>query len=284
MKVRIIVGISCALFAIGCLICMGYGFVSYLFIPMSLISALCIHEIMGVSGCKNKLLTVISMIFAFIVPIWFSFDIGDKIGADNKLIYAAYVLIILTLMVKMHKTTRFENVSIALFSSLAIPLSFLCLTFTVRYCDTRTDIFSRSSAVFMILMAMFSAWLSDTFALFFGSAFGKHKLSPNVSPKKSVEGAVAGIVGTTVFGVIFYFIFSKWFFHYDTIKLWMVLLGVPFTCIMGMVGDLAASVIKRNYGVKDFGTLLPEHGGAMDRVDSYLFTMPTVYLLLRFFA
>ena len=131
------------------------------------------------------------------------------------------------------------------------------------------------------IMPMFCAWLCDTFALFIGRSFGKHKMAPKISPKKSVEGAIAGIVGTTVSGMIAFFVCDHFFFLTDTIRWWMVLAYMPVGCIMGMCGDLAASVIKRNYGVKDFGTLFPEHGGAMDRVDSFLFTMPSMYILMN---
>ena len=187
----------------------------------------------------------------------------------------------LILNLKMYDKTRFENTAIGIFSSIAVPLSTSCISLTWKYMDKYPEIFSRSSAIFVLLMAMYCAWLCDTFALFTGMAFGKHKMAPTISPKKSVEGAIGGAVGTTVVAMITWFIFHKWFFHFDTIKWWMTLILVPAVCVMGMCGDLAASVIKRNYGVKDFGTMFPEHGGAMDRIDSFLFTMPSAYILVR---
>ena len=147
--------------------------------------------------------------------------------------------------------------------------------------DKYPVLFSKSSEVFVILIAMYCAWLCDTFCLFSGMAFGKHKLAPRISPKKTIEGSVGGVIGTTVFSIATWAIFNKWFFVTDTIKWWMVLAIVPVVCVMGMFGDLSASVLKRNYGVKDYGTLFPEHGGAMDRIDSYLFTMPTMYITVR---
>ena len=279
MKVRVIIGVSLGFLAISLVVAMGYGFVDWLFPLMSFVAGLATHEVITVSGCKNKLLTGISTAFAALLPVYYSLRLNEIIPVEPKLIYSVYLLFILILMVKMYSVTRFEHVCIALVSSLLIPMSICCITFTIRYCDSRTDIFSRSNGVFIVLMAMLCAWLSDSFALFIGMKFGKHKLSPNISPKKSVEGAIGGVVCTTIVCMIIYFVFAKWYFKFDTIKWWMALIFIPFTCVMGMLGDLAASVIKRNYGVKDFGTLLPGHGGAMDRSDSFLFTMPTAYLL-----
>ncbi|MCR5151422.1 MAG: phosphatidate cytidylyltransferase [Clostridiales bacterium] len=280
MKVRVIVGISCALFAIGCLTLIGYGHGEWVSIAVAVISALSVHEIMNVTGCKNKLLTGISIAFAVFLTGWLTFDIGRFLPFSGGILYAAYVLFLLLLMLRMYSVTRFENIAFSLVSSTGVPLALMCVKFIPDYIDTMPDIFSRSNAVYIILISMFSAWLNDTFALFTGMKFGKHKLAPTISPKKSVEGAVGGVVGTTVFSLAAFFICDRWFFHFDTVRFWMVLIFTPVLCVMGICGDLTFSVIKRNYGVKDFGTLLPGHGGATDRIDSFLFSIPTAYILL----
>ena len=279
MAVRITVGVLCALFAIGLLATIGYGYGAYVSIVISIFSAIAVYEIMKVSQCKNKVLTGFNMAVAFIIPLLVGFDIAAKLPAG--ICIAIYIMAMLILNLKMYDKTRFENTAIGIFSSLAVPFSTSSLTMTWKYMENFPEIYSRSSAIFVILMAMYCAWLCDTFALFTGMSFGKHKLAPTISPKKSVEGAIGGAVGTTVVAMITWFIFHKWFFHFDTITWWMTLILVPAVCVMGMCGDLAASVIKRNYGVKDFGTMFPEHGGAMDRIDSFLFTMPSAYILVR---
>ena len=281
MLVRIVVGVICALFAIGLLTLIGNGLGAFVCIVVALVSALCVHEIMGVSQCKNKILTWVNMIFAFCVPLYIGFDLERFIPVAPGLIIGIYILAVLILMLKTYDCTKFENVAIGLFASIVIPVSASSLLLTYEFMDKYPQIFSKSSEVFVILMAMYCAWLCDTFCLFSGMAFGKHKLAPNISPKKTIEGSVGGVIGTTVFALVTWAIFNKWFFRFDTIKWWMVLIIVPVVCVMGMFGDLSASVLKRNYGVKDYGTLLPEHGGAMDRIDSYLFTMPTTYIIVR---
>jgi phosphatidate cytidylyltransferase len=188
---------------------------------------------------------------------------------------------LLIIMLKWYEKTRFEHVALAIIGSLIIPGS-LGTFFKVRdlFVDF-PDLFQRSHGIMLILCAMFCAWMTDTWAYFAGSRFGKHKLSPKISPKKSVEGAIGGIVGNIIFCVGTYLVCDKFFFTIKTVNIWMVIFGSILLSVIGMCGDLSASVIKRNYGEKDFGTLFPGHGGVLDRIDSYLFTMPAMYALIE---
>lgn len=281
MKVRIAVGIALALFAIGMLVCTGYGYEEVMTVPVVLLSVICVHEILGISGCKNKVMTYLMMAFSACLDVFVCLRLGRFLPFSPVILVAVYVIAVLILMLKMYDNTRFEHVASGLVASIAVSLSLSSVVMTVHLLEKYPVLFSRSNIIFLLLMPMFCAWLCDTFALFIGRSFGKHKMAPKISPKKSVEGAIAGIVGTTVSGMIAFFVCDHFFFLTDTIRWWMVLIYMPVGCIMGMCGDLAASVIKRNYGVKDFGTLFPEHGGAMDRVDSFLFTMPSMYILLN---
>ena len=128
---------------------------------------------------------------------------------------------------------------------------------------------------------MYCAWMSDTWAYFVGSKLGKHKLAPKISPKKSVEGAIGGVFGTALFCVVTYLICDHFYFYLETLNVWMVLFGSIVLAILGMCGDLSASVIKRNFGEKDFGNLFPGHGGVLDRIDSFLVTMPSLYVMIQ---
>lgn len=123
------------------------------------------------------------------------------------------------------------------------------------------------------------SWLCDTSAYFTGMAFGKHKLAPVLSPKKSIEGAIGGICGSALIG----FLYAKYF-----IEPLMpgCLIPIVIICILGaaisQIGDLAASAIKRNHDIKDYGNLIPGHGGILDRFDSVIFTAPMIFFLLSF--
>ena len=280
MKKRIITGVLAGLFAIGLLVCIGLGFIKYLSVIASVFSAIAAYEVMRVSKCKNKVLTGLSCVVSVIVPFYVAFDLGSIIPVSTGVLISAYVIAMLLIMLKWYDDTRFEHVALAIFGSLAIPSSIMTIYKVDELCSAHPELFQRSQIVFILLCTMFAAWLCDTFAYFFGSKFGKRKLSPKISPKKSVEGAIGGVAGTTVSSVIAYIVCDVFFFTNDTIKVWMVIPAVVFLCVLGMCGDLSASVIKRNFGEKDFGTLFPGHGGVLDRIDSFLFTMPALYILL----
>ncbi len=281
MKVRIITGVTCALIVIMLLVFTGLGYLGVMSIPMGLISAIAAYEIMRVSKCKNKLLTGVSMAVAAGVPAFVDFNVQQYLPVPASVFVIAYIIALLIIMLKCYDKTKFENVAMALFGSLAIPGS-LGTFFKVRdLCVDYPELFQRSHCVFLILCAMYCAWMSDTWAYFVGSKFGKHKLAPRISPKKSVEGAIGGVVGTMLFCVASYLVCDRFFFHLDTVKLWMVVVFSIILAILGMCGDLSASVIKRNFGEKDFGNLFPGHGGVLDRIDSFLVTMPALYVIIE---
>lgn len=126
--------------------------------------------------------------------------------------------------------------------------------------------------LFLLIYVFILAWVSDTCAYFFGRAFGKHKLLPSVSPNKTIEGFVAGVIGTTlVSGLYAYFMNPDFIFY-------ALPLGF-FGSMAGTVGDLIASKIKRVMDIKDYGKLIPGHGGVLDRFDSIMLTAPVVYYI-----
>ncbi len=134
----------------------------------------------------------------------------------------------------------------------------------------------------VVWLIFLSSWGCDTCAYCVGVLIGKHKMAPKLSPKKSVEGGIGGIVGAAMLGVLFALAMNKWGgasaspVHYAVI------------CAAGgaisQVGDLAASAIKRNHEIKDYGKLIPGHGGILDRFDSVIFTAPIIYYLATMLA
>lgn len=118
---------------------------------------------------------------------------------------------------------------------------------------------------------------NDTFAYFTGVLIGKHKMAPVLSPKKSVEGAIGGIAGATILGIIYGSIVSTRMSEVIGSPVLTFAVASCVGAILAIVGDLAASAIKRNYNVKDYGKLIPGHGGILDRFDSVIFTAPIVY-------
>jgi phosphatidate cytidylyltransferase len=120
-------------------------------------------------------------------------------------------------------------------------------------------------------LVVLSAFATDIFAYFTGRAFGKHKLTPSLSPKKTVEGGIGGLIGSIVCcGLFGYFAAPEYLIH-------CIILGA-LGGVVSQAGDLTASAIKRRLGLKDYGALIPGHGGLLDRIDSILFTAPLVYV------
>ena len=134
------------------------------------------------------------------------------------------------------------------------------------------------SGAYLVWLIIISAFGSDIFAYLIGMLFGKKPLVPNLSPKKSVEGAVAGIVGAALIAMVYGFIVQKYIPDVHLAPLIFPLLSL-FGAAAGQIGDLAASAMKRKVGIKDFGKLIPGHGGVLDRFDSVIMVAPIMYLI-----
>ena len=154
--------------------------------------------------------------------------------------------------------------------------------FSVIYCPVMLSfiymIRELEGREFLIWMVLISSWGCDTLAYVTGSLFGKHHPFKELSPKKSTEGCIGGIIGTALLGLIFGLLYVKRFMPIQYVE-WKIALICGVGALMGMVGDLAASGIKRNNNIKDFGYLIPGHGGIMDRFDSMIITAPLTFFL-----
>lgn len=134
------------------------------------------------------------------------------------------------------------------------------------------------NGIYLVWMIFISSWISDTCAYFVGVLFGKHKLAPVLSPKKSIEGSIGGIAGSAIVGALFGYYLDSTLGAGQFMVMLAIVGGVG--SVISQVGDLAASAIKRNYEIKDYGNLIPGHGGIMDRFDSVIFTAPMTYFLI----
>ena len=148
----------------------------------------------------------------------------------------------------------------------------------------------RYDAIYFILLILCFAWGGDTAAYFAGRAFGKHKLAPIVSPHKTVEGAIGGIFGSVLAGVVLTLVYSFLSASHNVITIQvqprhyaiLVVMGA-IASVLGILGDLFASSVKRQVGIKDYGTIFPGHGGILDRFDSVMFIAPFVSIAVRYF-
>lgn len=183
---------------------------------------------------------------------------------------SVFLVILLIYSVIAHKTTNAYDGIITFFGFFYVCflLSHIYLVREYQY------------GKLMMWMIFICAWGCDTGAYFTGMAFGKHKLIPDLSPKKTVEGAVGGVVTATVLALL-YGAAIKQIYHMDNVNI-LFLCGVMgvIGSILAQIGDLAASAMKRYTKIKDFGNLIPGHGGILDRFDSVLLTGPTVYYVM----
>ena len=134
-----------------------------------------------------------------------------------------------------------------------------------------------TDGAYLVWLIFLCSWGCDTCAYCVGMLIGKHKMSPILSPKKSVEGAVGGVVGAAILGAVYAAVVGKYLQAENQVVMYAVICAVG--ALISMVGDLAASAIKRNHEIKDYGTLIPGHGGILDRFDSVIFTAPIIFYL-----
>lgn len=274
MKTRIITAIAAiVIILVPCFIFM-HTFVMPL--VMGLFAAIAVFEIIKATGGKNKILQAVSCITAAAVPMLIHFNIEIPFMP----VAIAYTLAYLIIMVPMHKITKFNDVVTALFATAAVPASISVFVYLRDIYIIYPYDYSKSTGIFLILLAMFSAWMTDTMAYFSGKFLGKHKLCPNVSPNKTIEGAVGGVAGNVIASTVMFFIFDKFFFTMHTFAWWQIIIISAVLSVISMFGDLSASIIKRNHGIKDFGNIFPGHGGVMDRIDSCLFVLPALWACL----
>ncbi|MGN0458209.1 MAG: phosphatidate cytidylyltransferase [Eubacterium sp.] len=259
-------------------------------IVIAFLSAVASNEIMRCAKVENKLVLTVGTIVAGFIPFtssatimepWISQDIWSKVllcVPNPTFILAIAVIITYFLtMLKNYSTIRFEQIAIAVFASVIVPYGF-----SIFGIFRDINGLACQYGIYLIFYALICALGTDVGAQLGGMAFGKHKMSPNISPKKTVEGAVCGIIFSIILNVTAVLLYN----HFANAPLeayqMAVLLALsPVTSFLGMMGDLSASVLKRNFGIKDFGKIFPGHGGVMDRFDSTLFTLPFTFVIVR---
>ena len=250
-KTRLISGIVLVIIALATIIS-GSWILFFTLLAVSLIGMRELYNVMKVSNEHVTVLELVGYLGAVLYYIAIKFDFG------NFGMMAVIVSMILILFVYVFGYPKYhaEQVMAAFFGVVyvAVMLSFIYLTRNLP------------DGKFLVWLIFLCSWGCDTCAYCVGMLIGKHKMAPVLSPKKSIEGAVGGVVGAALLGVIYAAATQGKMAEYALIC------GVG--ALISMVGDLAASAIKRNQGIKDYGKLIPGHGGILDRFDSVIFTAP----------
>lgn len=266
MKTRIISAIIGLALFIAVMALSGV-FPPILCIVFGLLIAMGNYEILNNTGfVKSKRFLIPSLIYGFIVPFVF----------PTYLLYLALTAIFVAI-----------NIFVAVFSYGKYELKNLCanLIFPIMLGFAFSSVYvlamlEDTKLLYFVLIFIF-AWGADTGAYFAGTFFGKHKLCPNISPKKTVEGAIGGIISSVFLAALVGCIYAN--FLNIEFKWLVIILGAVIFSVVGMIGDLFASVIKRQCGIKDYGNIMPGHGGVLDRFDSVLTIAPYFLFFVELF-
>lgn len=259
MKTRIMSGAFLVVLTVATLLCGGW----LLFGVCLLISLIGMYELYKVLKIEKSLLAAVG----YLTAIFYYILVYTGYESYNMLLIVLSIMFLMTVYVFTFPRYQSNQIMITFLGIFYVALM-LSYIYKVRILD---------DGIYLVWLIFVASWGNDTFAYFSGVFLGKHKMAPKLSPKKSVEGAIGGIVGATVLGAVYGAIVSS---HMSDIFANPVFTFATASCIgsiLAIVGDLAASAIKRNHDIKDYGNLIPGHGGILDRFDSVIFTAPAVY-------
>ena len=259
MLKRTLSAIVITLVMIGVTLCSGYPLVLNFFVAA--ISAMSIYEVLVVTKyVEGKWLKTFALIIAVLIP----FAGYTPRITENDFILAFFIIavILFVTLILFHKTFSFEHICVIFCMAMIIPVLF----------STLIAIRKLPNGIFAFVFVFASAWGSDCGGYLIGKLFGTAKFSPTISPKKTIEGVIGCVLAAMGIDICCDEI---------TVNYTLVVLYAVIGAVFGIIGDLSASVIKRCFGVKDFGSLIPGHGGIMDRFDSVLFAAPAIYILMN---
>ena len=280
MKTRVITAIVGIIVLIGVM----FTFNTLLFnLVIAAITLIAVHEIYSALGFEKKDWLMYAVLVPYTLLVMTSnYQVMRRLVMPMSFLLVTFYAIYL---VVRNGTISYQKASgLLMFSGIVI----FCFYSFIRLKELLPVEQYGYDAVFFILLILCFAWGGDTCAYFAGRAFGKHKLCPVVSPKKTVEGAVGGVLGTMAFGVIITLVYSVAANRMEAFSrcnigvsryVIIALLG-GVGAVLGIYGDLFASVVKRQCGIKDYGTIFPGHGGILDRFDSVMFIAPFVTMVI----
>ena len=264
-KTRLISGIVLVIIALATIIS-GSWILFFTLLAVSLIGMRELYKVMKVSDEHVTVLELVGYLGAVLYYIAMKADFGNY----GTMAIIISMILILFVYVFGYPKYHAEQVMAAFFGVVyvAVMLSFIYLTRSLP------------DGKFLVWLIFLCSWGCDTCAYCVGMLIGKHKMAPVLSPKKSVEGAVGGVVGAALLGAVYAAVVGSHLEAENPVITYAIICAVG--ALISMVGDLAASAIKRNHNIKDYGTLIPGHGGIMDRFDSVIFTAPVIYYLSMF--
>lgn len=244
-------------------------------ILIGLMTLLGVYEMLGCVGMRKNFIVCLCLYVMSAIVVVLTQTIQS-----HSLYIAAYSSFLFCIMLILF--------TVAVFSEGKIPVDKVCIAFTtcayiitgfisiiqLRYLESKDGANVGSTIYLLVFIA---PWVTDTFAYFCGRLFGRHKLIPSVSPKKTIEGSIGGIIFCILGCVLYRYILGV--LNYDNLPTYWIfaVLGLVIS-IVSQIGDLIFSLIKRRYGIKDYGVIFPGHGGVLDRFDSVIATAPLILI------
>ena len=270
MKTRVLFGVGGAIFVVAVLFFCPPVVAQLCMMALSVIAAQ--EFTAAVAGKDSRPLQAAAMLLALGTSMASARNSYSEYWLRAMLL--AGVVVLFAMLLRCHKKIGFTEIAGAYFGGILIPYLLMSLI--------RMFTMTEANGKVYILIPLLAAWGSDTFALFAGMAFGRHKLAPVISPQKTVEGSIGGVAGAVVLMVLYGLAANALAEAGMSIAL-CVALGL-FGAVLGQVGDLSFSIVKRKSGIKDYGKIFPGHGGVLDRFDSVIFVAPAAELLLHLFT
>lgn len=272
------------LFGVGGLIAVLLALYVFPSIVLELaVAALCVLATWEVLGSTKLVHNRLELLLCLLVSLGLAVGHFTVLPVSMSAVVQGLIFVLLVgsfaIELKFHDSMNVSQVSWGFFGALVVPYLMLSLLriFQMDFQPVGNTDFQVGQ--FIVLLPLLAAWGADTCALFAGMLFGKHKLAPVVSPKKTVEGAVGGVVGGAVLVLLAVLVMNA-LMGLD-MPVWAALVLGGAGAVLGEIGDLSFSIIKRQTGIKDYGHIFPGHGGVLDRFDSVLFVAPFAEILFR---
>ena len=275
MKTRIITGVVGGALTIAIMYASVY-FPIVLTLAFTVACLIGIHEALKTAGA-DKVKVLYIPCFAYGIMAMAAPYIKDQVRMFGVIMAASmlFLFAMFGILLKKHTVLRIETVCTSMILTMFVALPFMVTEF-IAFRMSKTPV----GGILLLLFNLGVAWYADAGAYFIGRAFGKHKMAPVLSPKKTVEGAVGGFVISMIISLGSAYIYADVLGYLPGGINYINMAVITAVCIlMSMFGDISFSTVKRQYGIKDFGTLLPGHGGVLDRFDSVLFVCPSFYMM-----
>ncbi len=272
MKQRILSGIVMALI-VAAVLALSLYFPVVITLFLGVLAAIAVYEVLYKTGLvTEKCVVAVSAVFAFLMKLAYVYEenLRGFLKGQSTTTVLTVLFAVFLIIYAVARNNKFTANSLAVSFAMPLMLSFAFNSIEYVYLGSKLGFFG-------LMMLVNFACINDIGAYFIGSKFGKHKMTPVISPKKTYEGAVGGVISSVVATVIIILAFGG---KFDVTMLkWVVM--TPVFCVVGIFGDLIASVIKRVTGIKDYSNLIPGHGGIMDRMDSILLIAPVMELTIK---